>query len=113
VFAYCSDVGHDNGLDENVLKLAQGADLLIHDSHFATMEERNKYSDWGHSTWYDAAQVAIEASVNCLGLFHYGPDLSDNEVEAILQKTRKIFPRTILAREGETVTLPLTGELPD
>lgn len=113
VFTYCSDVGHDDGLDENVLKLAQGADLLIHDSHFATMEERERYSDWGHSTWYEAAQVAIEAGVNSLGLFHYGPDLSDNDVAYILQETRKVFPRTILAREGKTVTLPLEGELPD
>ncbi len=113
VFAYCSDVGHDNGLDKNVLKLAQGADLLIHDSHFATIAERDKYSDWGHSTWLEAAQVAIEANVNSLGLFHYGPDISDDEVEHILQKTRKLFPRTILAREGAEITLPLKINLPD
>ena len=41
-------------------KLAQGADLLVHDAHFATMEERNMFSDWGHSAWYEAAQVALE-----------------------------------------------------
>ena len=59
------------------LKLAQGADLLIHDAHFGTMEERDKYADWGHSIWYEAAQVALEAGVKNLGLFHYGPDLTD------------------------------------
>jgi phosphoribosyl 1,2-cyclic phosphodiesterase len=113
VFAYCSDVGHGDGLDENVLKLAQGADFLIHDSHFGTMEERNQYSDWGHSTWTEAAQVAIEAGVDSLGLFHYGPDLSDDMVGHILDKTREIFPRTILAKEGLEITLPLGGDLPD
>ncbi len=113
VFAYCSDVGHDDGLDENVLKLAQGADLLIHDSHFGTMEERNRYPDWGHSIWLEAAQVAIEAGVRNLGLFHYSPDLTDEQVEAILEKTREIFPRTILAREGLEVSLPLGADLPD
>ncbi len=113
VFSYCSDVAHDGGLDENVLKLAHGADLLIHDSHFATTEERDRHSDWGHSTWREAAQVAIEAGVNCLALFHYGPDISDSEAERILLETRKIFPRTILAREGLEVTLPLGERLPN
>ncbi|MCP4427485.1 MAG: MBL fold metallo-hydrolase [Chloroflexi bacterium] len=113
VFTYCSDVGHDDNLDENVLKLAQGADLLIHDSHFSTIEERNRHSDWGHSTWYEAAQVAIEAGVRNLGLFHYGPDMEDDAVEDILQKTRQIFPRTLLTREGMEITLPLGKNLPN
>ncbi len=114
VFTYCSDVGHyDDHLDQNVLKLAQDSDLLIHDSHFGTVEERNRFSDWGHSTWLEAAQVAMEANVKCLGLFHYSPDLVDNEVEKILQQTRRLFPRTILAREGLGVHLPLGEELPD
>lgn len=114
VFAYCSDVGHDdNGFDANVLKLAQGADLLVHDAHFATTEEKDNFSEWGHSTWLEAAQVAIEAGVNCLSLFHYSPDLTDDQVEGILQKTRKIFPRTILARESLELTLPLAQNLPD
>lgn len=113
VFTYCSDVGHGDELDENVLKLAQGADLLIHDSHFATIEERNKYADWGHSTWYEAAQVALEAQVKNLALFHYGPDLTDRDVAQILVKTRQVFPRTLLAKEGLEIALPLGDKLPD
>lgn len=114
IFTYCSDVGHyDDQFDPAVLKLAQGADLLLHDAHFGTMAERNARKDWGHSNWLEAAQVAIEAGVKCLALSHFSPDLNDNEVENILTKTRAIFPRTILAREGLTVTLPLTSELPD
>lgn len=113
VFTYCSDVGHGNELDENVLRLAQGADLLIHDAHFATMAERDKYADWGHSTWYEAAQVALEANVKNLALFHYGPDLTDEMVFQILGKTRQIFPRTLLAKEGSEIVLPLGINLPD
>jgi phosphoribosyl 1,2-cyclic phosphodiesterase len=111
VFTYCSDVGHyDDGFDQNVLKLAQGADLLVHDAHFSTMEERNRFSDWGHSTWLEAAQVAIEAGVGCLALTHFSPDLNDDQVEHILQQAREIFPRTILAREGLELNLPLGRE---
>lgn len=110
VFTYCSDVSHgDDEFDPNVLKLAEGADLLIHDAHFGTTEERNKFSHWGHSSWEEAAQVALEANVRCLALFHYSPDLDDDSIEQILEKTKKIFPRTILATEGLELTLPLDG----
>lgn len=112
-FAYCSDVGHTNGLDENVLRLAHGADLLIHDSHFGSMEERNKFIDWGHSAWIEAAQVAVEAGVGALALFHYGPDLLDDTIDGILHEARIIFPRSFLAREGLAISLPLKTELPD
>lgn len=108
VFAYCSDTSHPDGsLNENVLRLAEGADLLVHDTHFTSMAERDKFSDWGHSSWLEAAQVAIEARVKALSLFHYAPDVTDNEVEEMLRQTRLLFPRTIMAREGLTVHLPL------
>ncbi len=114
VFTYCSDVGHEEGeLDPNLLELAQGADLLIHDAHFSTVEEKRRYADWGHSTWLEAAQAASEANVKCLGLFHYSPDMTDEQIEAILQQTRSVFPRTILAKEGLTIHLPLAEDLPD
>jgi len=113
VFAYCSDVGHpDDSFDENVLKLAHGADLLLHDSHFGTMEEREQFSHWGHSSWLEAAQVAAEANVKTLALSHFSPDLDDDMVDEVLEKARKIFPRTIVAREGLTLTLPLGDDLP-
>ncbi len=111
VFTYCSDVSHgDDAFDPNVLKLAEGADLLVHDSHFGTTEERNKFAHWGHSSWEEAAQVALEANVGTLALFHYSPDLDDDSVERILDQTKKIFPRTILATEGLELNLPLHEE---
>lgn len=112
-FAYCSDTGHyEDGFTESVLELAQGADFLVHDSHFATLAEARAYKEWGHSCWLESAQIAIEAKVNCLGLFHYSPDLSDNQLDDILLDARKIFPRTILTREGMVVNLPVGKDLP-
>ena len=114
VLAYCSDVGHeDDSFDPGVMKLAHGADLLIHDSHFATLEERNMRRDWGHSTWIEAAQVAAEANVKTLAMFHFSPDMTDKNVEHFRDKAREIFPRTMIAREGLALSLPLTGKLPD
>ncbi|MEM7332145.1 MAG: MBL fold metallo-hydrolase [Chloroflexota bacterium] len=106
VFTYCSDVGHDGTFDENVLKLAQNADFFVHDSHFKTVEECKLHADWGHSTWLDATQVAIEANVKQLGLFHFSPDMTDDDVEEILGKAKKVFPNTIIAKEGLEITLP-------
>ena len=107
VFAYCSDVGHeDDSFDPGVLKLAEGADLLVHDSHFTTLDERNMRRDWGHSTWLEAAQVALETHVKNLALFHFSPDMDDAAVTQIAQKARTIFPRTLIAREGLELQLP-------
>ncbi|MFQ5399527.1 MAG: MBL fold metallo-hydrolase [Anaerolineae bacterium] len=114
VCTYTSDVAHGrDGLDKNVLDLAQGADLLVHDAHFGSEDEARKFADWGHSTWLEAAQIAIEAGVRCLALFHYSPDLTDDDLDHILQQARGIFPRTILAREGMVLQLPLKDPLPD
>jgi ribonuclease BN (tRNA processing enzyme) len=87
--------------------LAQGADLLVHDSHFRSPEERSRFMEYGHSSWLDAAQVAIEANVKNLALFHYSPDLSDEELEEMLHKAQQVFPRTLLSREGIMLDLPL------
>lgn len=113
VFTYCSDTGHDvNNIDQAVLELAHGADLLLHDAHFPSSADAQRFADWGHSSWLEATQVALEAGVGCLGLFHYSPDLSDEELEAIRDQARALFPRTILAREGMSIQLPLDQDLP-
>lgn len=111
VFVYCSDVSHyDDGFDQNLLQLAHGADLLVHDSHFGSLEERQRFSEYGHSSWQEAAQAAVEARVGSLALFHYSPDLKDIELEEMLQKARALFPNTFLSREGMEIELPFAKD---
>lgn len=111
VFVYCSDVSHyDDGFDQNLLQLAHGADLLVHDSHFGSLEERQRFSEYGHSSWQEAAQAAVEARVGSLALFHYSPDLKDDELEEMLQKARALFPNTFLSREGMEIELPFAKD---
>ena len=64
------------------------ADLLIHDAEF-TEEEYPERKGWGHSALPDVLQLAIEAEVKNLGLFHHNQDRSDEAVEAVLQDCRK------------------------
>jgi phosphoribosyl 1,2-cyclic phosphodiesterase len=105
VVVYASDVNHPpDGLDPRVVELAQGADLLIHDAQF-TPEEKQDRSAWGHSSWLEAVQVAQDAGVRRLILFHHDPDHCDNELEEIERQAQAVFPATLLAREGLEVTL--------
>lgn len=114
VFAYCSDTMHEEtDFSESIVALAQDADLMIHDAHFANRELSKYFEDYGHSSWYEAAYLAREANVGTLGLFHYSPDMTDLEIDRIRDEVRSHFPRTILAREGMTLQLPLGDNLPD
>jgi ribonuclease BN (tRNA processing enzyme) len=93
--------------DPNVVELAAGADLLIHDAHFS-LEERARLAHWGHSSWLEAAEAAREAGVRLLALFHHNPDAGDRYLqEEVLRRTREVFPNTILAQEGLAIDLPL------
>lgn len=113
IFTYCSDTTHRNGsLNENVLRLAHNAHLLVHDAQY-TPEQKALYPDYGHSSIIDAAQVASEANVGYLALFHHDPDSSDRDVLAMQAAARTVFPRTFIAREGLTLQLPLSGPPPE
>ncbi len=109
---YCTDTTHqDRQRQDNLFKLAQGADLLIHDAHFS-VEERARFPSWGHSSWREAALAARHAQVKCLALFHYGPDATDRYLEEqMLLQARVVFPRTILAREGMALQIPLEEDI--
>jgi phosphoribosyl 1,2-cyclic phosphodiesterase len=103
--AYASDTSHPvDGLDPDVIELARGADLLIHDAQF-TPEEKLEHPDWGHSSWREAVEVAIVAGVGRVALFHHDPGRSDEELEAIEAAARAVFPGAFVACEGMAVTL--------
>ena len=113
VLTYCSDTMHEDGtVEPAILELARGADLLIHDSFFS-VDERQEFSGWGHSSWLEATRAAQAADVEWLALFHFSPDATDDYLENnMLVRARDIFPNTILAREGKTLELPLSATEP-
>ncbi len=107
--AYITDTEHfPDRLDDNVLALAWQADVMIIDATY-TDEEYNdpKYSKvgWGHSTWQQAVKIAQAAQVKQLVLFHHDPAHNDDFLDRIGEEARKIFPETILAREGLSIEL--------
>ena len=117
--AYISDHGQacgggtpveaDDFVPHEVLELADGADLLIHDSQHTQSEFAHK-RHWGHCTIEYAVHVAHEAGVRQLALFHHDPAHSDDQVDAILRGAQDYAverggPSVFAASEGLTVAL--------
>jgi ribonuclease BN (tRNA processing enzyme) len=96
---------HDpNHVDENVLELCDGADLVIHDAQY-TQEEFQMKSDWGHSTISYAVHVAREAGARQLALFHHDPLHMDDDIDRLLAEARSMedashLDKVLAASEG-------------
>ena len=80
---------HPGGLSrsEYVSHCAE-ADLLLHDAQYRDAEYQITRG-WGHSTYADAVDLAIEAGVKRLGLFHHDPSRSDKALDRQLEVCRK------------------------
>jgi phosphoribosyl 1,2-cyclic phosphodiesterase len=114
--AYVSDhqepVGAPTHVDPAVLDLCAGVDLLIHDAQF-TPEEFAQRADWGHCTVDYAVEVAGQAGVGELVLFHHDPAHGDSTVDALLEGAQaaaedRRIGRVSAAAEGCTISLAPT-----
>ena len=70
------------------LEFVSGADVLFHDAMF-TDEEYAERVGWGHSTFRDALELAVEAGVRKLFFFHHDPERSDGELNRLLADHRE------------------------
>ena len=95
---------------ERFVAFAHGAAVLVHDSMY-TPEEYGSYVGWGHSTTLDAVELALEAQVERLVLFHHRPERTDDEVDRCLQACRSLAAsrgsalEIIAAAEGMSLTV--------
>ena len=105
VLAICTDTEHfENHLDENVLFLADGADLLIYDAAY-TDEEYPNFKGWGHSTWQEAVKISRAASVKQTLLFHHDPSHDDMKMDEIAKLASNELSSVRPAIEGEVFQL--------
>ena len=92
------------------VKFVQGVDLLIHDAMFLD-DVLPKVHGWGHTLVSQTLQLAFDADVKRLVLFHHDPSRSDAQLEAILADSREWMAshsagiKVTLAREGESYQL--------
>lgn len=104
--AYVTDHEHEvETLFPTVLQECSGVDILIHDAQYDREELRKHKRGWGHSAWEDVVQLAIEANVQQLFLFHHDPEMTDDQLNERQFMAQQIFPQTFVAREGQKIPL--------
>jgi len=94
----------DTKPSEQIVKLAKGADVLIHDCTFSD-ELADMADENSHSNPAKAADVAIRADVRQLVLTHISPRYDDDTV--LLEQAKKVFPNTVVARDLLVIEIPL------
>jgi phosphoribosyl 1,2-cyclic phosphodiesterase len=85
---------HKGGLDfQDYLEFSRGADLLFHDAEYKD-EEYKQTRGWGHSLYKDVLELALDAGVKKLGLFHHNQERVDDEIDSIINDCRKIIKKS-------------------
>jgi len=72
----------------------------VYDAQYTPLEYVSLKKGWGHSTWREAVNIAQEAKVGQLILFHHDPDHNDTFLDSIVSETQKFFSNTVMAWEG-------------
>ncbi len=105
-FCYITDTEHrpGEGLDQGILDIIAGADLVAYDSTYTDDEFPAKIG-WGHSTWQEGVRLCRAAGVRQLAIFHHDPEHDDDAMDAIAAEANREWDGAIVAREGLTITL--------
>jgi len=106
--------GGDYDVEQNwrkdFVKFLQGTELLIHDAMYLP-DELPRHLGWGHSSNIEAVELAVEAGVKRLALFHHRPEHGDETVAAMCDAAKERAAsldsqlEVFAAREGEVLTL--------
>ncbi len=99
------DAAKLRAMRDGVVRLCEGADLVIYDTQF-TPEEYVSRPHWGHSCPEDAIEIAEAAGAKTLALFHHAPERSDEELDLVLAACRK-KTRVQLVAAAESLELGL------
>ncbi len=93
----------------------RGAGVLIHDAQYLESDMPHRHG-WGHSLVSQVRQLAVDAEVNCLVMFHHDPDRSDTEIDFIQQENEQFFrgkrapALSVCAAEGMKIRLTPQGD---
>jgi phosphoribosyl 1,2-cyclic phosphodiesterase len=96
---YVTDTEHVIGKpDQTVLKLIEGADIVVYDCTYTDQEFKAKIG-WGHSTWQEGMRLCKMAGARQLAIFHHDPDHNDDFMRQVEIDSRKEWQGNIVARE--------------
>lgn len=94
----------DTSPNDNLVELARGADVLIHESTFLD-ELSDRAEEDGHSTAAQAAEVAKRAGVGRLILTHISSRYP--EPDAMLAEAKNVFDNVVVAWDLMEIDVPL------
>lgn len=100
---YATDTDHSiEGGNQNLIYLAQQADLLIYEGNYVNQvhSDIKPQTDQGNPSWYAGVEMAKDAGVRELIMFHHHPAHDDDALDRLEMEMRSRFPRARLAREG-------------
>lgn len=93
---------------EHFVSFCAGADVLCHDAQYIAGEMRNRWG-WGHSMVARVCELAIEARVKHLVLFHHDPARTDSMIVELEERAQSILEphgiRCTAAFEGLEILL--------
>jgi phosphoribosyl 1,2-cyclic phosphodiesterase len=95
---------------EQWVNYLHGVDLLIHDAQYTQDDMPHKHG-WGHSLISQVRQLATDAEVGTLVMFHHDPDRTDAELDEIqiendrYLKSMRVPTRCICAADGMQIAL--------
>jgi len=92
------------GWREKLVEFVRGASVLVHDTMY-TSSEYGSFVGWGHSTYDQAVELALDADVERLVLFHHRPERSDDEVDRWVERCR-----ALVAKRGGTLDVVAAAE---
>ncbi len=96
----------DSRPTDSIVRNAKGSDLFICEGMYGEADKQKKAREYKHMTFYEAARMARDAEVKELWLTHYSPSLV-NPKDYLLD-TKKIFEKTVAAKDGRSVELKFT-----
>ena len=88
----------------------QGVDLMIHDAQYDESDMPAKHG-WGHSLISQVRQLAVDAQVKNVVMYHHDPERTDSELDEIAIESARFFKSknstigSFIAAEGLTIDL--------
>lgn len=93
-------------MEKDLIAGIRGCDLVIYDTTF-TEDEYAQTPHWGHSTPWQAIQIARAADAKKLVLYHHSPLRSDDDLDRMLddarQRSSDMHIEIDAARQGESL----------
>ncbi len=117
-FIYATDSEYKNiGKQalQSVIDFFKDADLVVFDAQYTFIDGIEVKEDWGHSSAFIGIDIALEANVRKLALYHHEPTYSDFKIMDLLRLSEKYLKKVgkgsglevLVACEGATIDLNL------